>query len=132
LRPAEFVQLEEEVKKDTDHPFVTHLDKAKGFLNQRPADAANAIKESVSAIESYARGISPKSSTLGDAIKTMKKGADAPPFLLNAIEKLYAFACDEPGVRHGSPKAENVTRADAEFTYFISMAIIQYLKSKEN
>jgi hypothetical protein len=132
LRPVEFVQLEEQVRKDSDQQFVKHLDKAKGFLDQRPTDAANAIKESVSAIECYARTLCPKSLTLGVAIRTMKKTSNVPPLLLSAIEKLYAFASDEPGVRHGSPVGESVERADAELVYIASIALIKYLRTKEN
>lgn len=128
LRSGEFVQLEEEVRKDTDQPFVANLDKAKGFLNKRPCDSANAIKESVCAVESFAKTLAPKAATLGDAVKQLSKQKAYPPLMLTLIDKLYAFTSAEPGVRHGSPQEERVIRADAEFSYVTSLAIIRYLR----
>jgi hypothetical protein len=133
LRPKEVSALEESLAPSKGGGAVAaHLRKARVLINKRPVDAANAIKESISAIESFARTRSPKSSTLGDAVRAMRKTSDVPPLLLNAIEKLYAFACAEPGVRHGSPINESVERADAELVYVTAMAFIEYLRAKEN
>ncbi|MFN7122398.1 MAG: AbiJ-NTD4 domain-containing protein [Hydrogenophaga sp.] len=42
-----------------------HYQKAQSYLHQHPIDEANSIKEIVSAIESVARTVNPKASTLG-------------------------------------------------------------------
>lgn len=132
LKSEEVSKLEKSLTVVQGDTVSAHLKKARGFLNKRPVDAANAIKESVSAIECSVRTICPRSSTLGAAVRLMKKTSDVPPLLLSAIEKLYAFASDEPGVRHGSPVGESVERADAELVYVTAMALIEYLKIKEN
>ena len=110
-------------------PAKVHLAKAALMLKQRPCDSANSIKESVSAIESFGRKAYPHASTLGDVLKELRTKSAAPPLLLAAIEKVYAFACAEPGVRHGNADGERVGRADAEFTYVMAMSSITYLES---
>jgi hypothetical protein len=117
---------------ERQEPAKVHAGKAKLMLSQRPCDAANVIKESVSAIESAGKTAFPSTSTLGDVIKALKGKGNVPPLFVSVIEKLYAFASAEPGVRHGSDQQERVTRAEAEFVYTTSLAIISYLSVQEN
>jgi len=125
--PAEVSEMEQAMVSNAD-PVAAYISKARGFLNQHPCDSANAIKDSVSAVESVAKSLAPGASTLGDAVNHIRKKNIYPPLLLTVIDKLYAFANAEPAVRHGSPQEERVIRADAEFSYATSLAIIRYLR----
>ena len=127
VRPNDVTALEDEVAALAPVPTSRHLEKAKSFLNSRPPDSANAIKECISALESYSRTLDPSATTLGHAVKTFKGKGMAPPILLSSIEKLYGFANSEAGVRHGAPTPEKVTNIDAEFVYATAMAMIRYL-----
>jgi hypothetical protein len=127
--PVEVTHLEHSiVSASGNSPAAAHILKARKFINEHPCDAGNAIKESVSAVESFARTLDPRASTLGDVIPRLKSNNSYPALLLSVIEKLYGFASAEPGVRHGSPEEERVLRSDAEFVYVTSLAIIRYLK----
>jgi hypothetical protein len=133
ILPADITGLESSVvSSNTGSPIASHFMKARGFINQHPCDAANAIKESISAVESLARILVPSATTLGTAINSLRNGSSHPQLLLTAIDKLYAFACDEPAVRHGSTTEERVVRKDAEFVYITSLAIIRYLEETGN
>jgi hypothetical protein len=125
--PAEVTEMEQFVFANSD-PVAIHISNARGYLNKKPCDSANAIKESVCAVESLARTIDSKAATLGDAIDHLRKQTTYPPLMLSLVEKLWAFSNAEPGVRHGSPQEERVIRADAEFSYATSLAIIRYLR----
>ena len=129
VRDSEFIALERELDTTQADPVKLHLEKARGFLNRRPCDAANCIKESVSSVESALRIADPAASTLGDAIKKLRKAGSAPQMLLASIEKLYAFANSEAGVRHGGTTSEKVSLADAEFVYTTCLAIIKYAQT---
>lgn len=129
--PAEVSEMEQAVLANAD-PVAIHISKARGYLNKKPCDSANAIKESVCAVESLARTIDSKAETLGDALKHLRKQNAYSPLMLSLIEKLWAFSNDEPGVRHGNPQVPRVIRADAEFSYATSLAIIRYLRDSRN
>ena len=131
--PVEITELESSVAStNAGNPIANHIGKARGFINKHPCDAANCIKESVSALESFARMAEPQAKTLGEAIKIWRNSSKFPPQLLVSIEKLYAFASSEAGVRHGAATKERVSRADAEFVYVVAVALIRYLESTCN
>lgn len=108
-----------------------HLIKAKRFLTARPLDPENAIKEAVSTVESYGRTLYPKAATLGDVIKELRK-TPFPALILSMMEKFYAFASAEPGVRHGSSVSSQIGLADADFCLYVSVAFIDYLHKLQN
>jgi hypothetical protein len=110
---------------------LQHLRKARRFITNRPLDPENAIKEAVSAIESYGRALYPNTSTLGDVIKEIRK-TPFPSLILSMIEKFYAFASAEPGVRHGSSVSSKIDLADADFCLYISVAFADYLHKLYN
>jgi hypothetical protein len=111
-----------------------HYQKALTYLHQHPIDEANSIKEIVSALESVSRVIVPKASTLGDAIKHMRKNDKYSSHLIDALEKLYAFSNVTPLVRHGHPTVRTVLLPEAELALFTGAAFIRYLidMEKEN
>lgn len=104
-----------------------HYQKALTFLHQYPIDEANSIKEIVSALESVARVLFPKATTLGDAVKLLRKDAKYAPHFIDSLEKLYAFSNVTPLVRHGHAKAGRPLLAEAELALFMGAAFIRYL-----
>ncbi len=110
---------------------LEHLRKARCFVSNRPLDPENAIKEAVSAVESYGRTLYPAASTLGDVIKEIRKTA-FPKLLLSMMEKFYAFASAAPGVRHGGTTSSQIGLADADFCLYVSIAFIDYVHKLNN
>jgi hypothetical protein len=104
-----------------------HYQKAVSYLYQHPIDEANSIKEIVSALESVARTLVPKASTLGAAVKVMRKDARYSSYLLDALEKLYIYSNATPLVRHGHTEAGQPLLAEAELSLFIGVGYIRYL-----
>lgn len=104
-----------------------HYQKALTYLHQHPIDEANSIKEIVSALESVSRVIFPKASTLGDAVKLMRKDSRYAPHLVDSLEKLYVYSNATPLVRHGHVKAGRPLLVEAELVLFVGVAFIRYL-----
>ncbi|MCI7401419.1 MAG: hypothetical protein MSH40_01880 [Christensenella sp.] len=81
-----------------------HIDKAICFLSESEnKDYKNSIKESITAVEALCSIITnDEKATLGSAINKISKEKNIHPAFKDAINKLYGFASDEPGIRHGS------------------------------
>jgi tetratricopeptide (TPR) repeat protein len=111
-----------------------HFEKALKALNIRPnPDVENCIKDAVAAIESVGRIIvNDEKPLLSDIIKEMAKSKIIPKPLDEAIQKIYAYRGDQPGVAHGLVGASKVTVDEAEFVLAISAAIIIYLVKKRH
>jgi tetratricopeptide (TPR) repeat protein len=109
-----------------------HFEKAMKALNARPnPDVENCIKDAVSAIESVGRIIvNDEKALLSDIIKDMAKNKTIPKPLDEAIQKIYAYRGDQPGVAHGLVGTSKVTIDEAEFVLAMSAAIIIYLVKK--
>ncbi len=114
---------------DEFEPAREHYKKAVRYINERPLDPENSIKEIVSAIESAGRVIYPKTTTLGDVVKELRNSKLMPRHLITIVEKFYAYASDEPAVRHGAPVSSRVALDDAEFAMHLGAALIRYLIS---
>ena len=108
-----------------------HIDKAVRYISEKDKDYENSIKESVSALETLCSIISgEENKTLGETIKIVFREKKIHPSLRESILKLYGFASDEPGVRHGSGKeGNNITFDEAKVVLVICSAIINYLIS---
>lgn len=104
-----------------------HYQKAQAYLYQHPLDEANSIKEIVSALESVSRALFPKATTLGEAIKLMRKDSRFSSHLLDALERLYVYSNATPLVRHGHTKPGRPLLAEAELSLYIGVAYIRYL-----
>ncbi|MGN6227325.1 MAG: AbiJ-NTD4 domain-containing protein [Dyella sp.] len=104
-----------------------HYQKAARYLHRHPIDEANSIKEIVSALESVARTIEPKASTLGEAIKRLKRDPKYSSSLLDPLEKLYAYSNGAAAVRHGHATGSGPSVADAELALLIGVGYIRYL-----
>ena len=111
-----------------------HFEKALKALNIRPnPDVENCAKDAVAAIESVGRIIvNDEKALLSDVIKKMAKSEIIPKPLDEAIQKIYAYRGDQPGVAHGLVGASKVTVDEAEFVLAMSAAIIIYLVKKRH
>lgn len=109
----------------------THISKAVALISDREhKDYKNCIKESISAVESLCSIIVGKEGTiLSTALKQLEdSGLKIHPVLKNAFSKLYAYTCDEKGVRHAEGLLESeVTFEDAKFMLVSCCAFVNYL-----
>jgi len=106
-------------------PARQHYAKARRYILSPIKDPENSIKESVSAVESVCRTIYPSASTLGVALKEMRKDGLISSMLITVFEKFYAYANAEPAVRHGSHEPSSVLEIDAELALHVSAAFIR-------
>ena len=109
-----------------------HFTKAKRYALGTHKDFENSIKEAVSAFESVGKILYDKTATLGDVLNRMKKDGSVPPMLVNVMEKFYAYANAEPGVRHGGTQKPKSDEMDAELAMHLSAAFIRYAIEIQN
>ncbi len=116
-----FSSVNEHMKKALEH-----------YGDLRNPDYENSIKESISAVEAMCCIITgKKKATLGDAIKALKdKGIHIHSAMIEAFSKLYGYASDEPGIRHGSIDFTNAPAEDAKFMLVSCSAFVNYLIEK--
>lgn len=100
----ERIKHTEEMLADRFKPARTHYAKAGAYALGSHRDTENSIKESISAIESVSSNFYPDATTLGEALKMMKKDSCVSPMLITVIDKFYAYASAEPAVRHVSSR----------------------------
>lgn len=116
-------------------PVNEHIQKAISLFKKEPADYANSIKESISAVEALCQIIiDDEKATLGKAIKKLKeKGVIIPPALEGAFEKLYGYTSNEWGIRHALSEGDTPpTFDDAKYMLVSCSAFVNYLISKMN
>ena len=106
-----------------------HLEKALLLLSDRESpDYENSIKESISAVEAMCNDINGKKSTLGEALKILKKENHIHPSLEAAFEKLYGYTSDASGIRHaGQIGGQNATFEEAKFMLVACSGFVNYL-----
>ena len=103
-----------------------HLGKAHSFLGQDPPDLANSAKEAICAVEALARLVgNDQTSTLGDLIKVFKANQNMDPALLKALEGMWGYTSNAPGVRHGGTADLDITQA--QVTLDLARSSIHYL-----
>lgn len=126
---VEIEQIEEAmtVKKNKVNE---HLEKALLLLSDRDnPDYENSIKESISSVEAMCNSITGRKSTLGEALKLLKKENNIHPSLEAAFEKLYGYTSDASGIRHaGQIGGENSTFEEAKFMLVVCSGFVNYLK----
>ena len=110
-------------------PPVKHLQNAASHLDS--GEYADAISDSICAVESVLRFFDPKNSrNVKDAINSLGgQGILKHPALAKAIKILYGYTSDEEGVRHAlvfEPKA-NVDINDAMFMFGACASLAAYL-----
>lgn len=126
---AKRAEAAREALKDKFAPARAHYQKATDYLYRHPIDEANSVKEIVSAIESVARAVEPKATTLGTAIKLLQRDPRFSKHLLDGLEKLYVYSNVTPQVRHGHPAAGQPSLEEAELAHGVGVAYILYLIS---
>lgn len=106
-----------------------HLEKALLLLSDREnPDYENSIKESISAVEAMCNDITGKKSTLGEALKLLKKENQIHPSLETAFEKLYGYTSDASGIRHaGQIDGQNASFEEAKFMLVACSGFVNYL-----
>lgn len=110
----------------------THFEKAlKLYSDRQSPDYENSIKESISAVEAMCCIINGKDSTLSDAIKKIKnKGVHLHPALEKAFIALYAYTCDEKGIRHAGIDFVDASAEDAKYMLVACSGFVNYLIEK--
>lgn len=127
IQQARFL-LKEPVFIGADQQF----EKAINSLNVRPQpDVENCIKDAVASIESVGRIISnDEKALLNNVIKDFSQKGIIPKPLDEALQKIYAYRGDAPGVAHGLVGESKVTIDEAELVLALSAAVIIYLVKK--
>ncbi len=93
-------------------------------------DYADSVRESLHAVESLARSKTGKSK-FSDALRELHNQIPMHGSFRAALEKLYGYASDEPGVRHSNSEQgeAKVTERDALFVLGVCASFITYLLS---
>lgn len=120
----------------TRFPSVNrHLQKALQLYSDRKnPDYENSVKESISAVEAMCciiTGMTGAQATLGNALKQLEgSGVILHGALKAAFEKLYGYASDADGIRHGGINFANAPAEDAKYMLVSCSAFINYLLEK--
>lgn len=114
------------VKYDT---VRCHIEKAVEHFRRKPTpDIHKTIEESIHALEAFAREYTGKPSVvLSAALKQEPLKSKLHPCLLEGIEKLYAYAGDEGGIRHSLKGSSRLSLAEARFALVTCSAISNFL-----
>ena len=107
-----------------------HMSKALELFGEKPTpDYENAVKESISAVESAVRVISGNEKhTLSQALKAIKQSREIHSALLDGWDKLYGFTSDAKGVRHAFNGDEGeIDGALAKYYLVSCSAFVNYL-----
>lgn len=104
------------------------LERAVELLADRQnPDYPNSVKESVSAVEAVTKKITGET-TLGAGLKKLQEsGLTIHPALKDGWLKLYGWASDEDGVRHGAIDAASVDQTMAKYILVSCSAFVSYL-----
>lgn len=128
------IQAIETAISEGDAAVSEQLSKALHFLSDRQnPDYAKSIACSISAVESQCNILLGGAKLpLGQALKELdKQGAKWHPALKEAFEKLYGFASNAPGIRHGGAAPSNANQTLAIFMLVACSAFINYLKCQK-
>lgn len=110
---------------------ASHLRGASEYINQR--DWAGSVRESIHAVESVARQVSPEGDqTLRTALASMEKQGALHPSLKEAFIRLYGYTSDEQGIRHAllDQDAADVGMDEAVFMLGACASFASYLSRK--
>lgn len=92
---------------------------------------ANAVQQSIHAVEGAAKSVEPTADTLGPALSKMQAAGNLPPALKKAFGALYGWTSDEQGVRHALVFEETATvsERDALFMFGACASFVAYILS---
>lgn len=121
-----------EAQDNATTPAQTHLHQAVAHLSDRESpDYRNAIKESMSAVESeLCAMIGDPNKALGAAMSKAEQQFGIVPMFKSSVEKLYQFSNGDSGARHSlSDQSYEVTFADAKYVLVTCSAFLNYLRT---
>lgn len=123
------------IEQATSTPYQSvnqHIQKALAFYaNIKTPDYENSVKESISAVEAMCCIITGKNATLNKAIEKLKNnGVHIHHALEKAFISLYAYTCDEKGIRHAGIEFVNAPAEDAKYMLISCSAFVNYLMEK--
>jgi hypothetical protein len=130
------VQAIREVMATADAVGLTgikiHIETAVQLLGKKPdPDYRNSIKESISAVESAAKGITGVAhGGLDAALKQLDEKASIHPAFAGGLLKLYGYSSDEHGIRHAILEEPKVGFAEAKFMIVACSAAAHLLIAK--
>ncbi|MET3675259.1 MULTISPECIES: AbiJ-NTD4 domain-containing protein [unclassified Pseudomonas] len=107
----------------------THIQTALNLLTDREnPDYRNSIKESISAVESFAKKVvGNDKATLGQALKILEENHNLHASLKSAFMTLYGYTSDAGGIRHAIlDNTVTPTKADARFMLICCSAFINF------
>ncbi len=128
---GEIAEIEEVLETSPD-PVRKHLRRSLELMSDREnPDYRNSIKESISAVESFVKiSLKTDQGTLGNLMERFKNDFGVPSTLVSAINKLYGYASNEGGIRHGLDGDETTDFTDAKFVLVVCSAFINFAKGK--
>ncbi len=129
----EIQSIEEALKNTNLYSGVQqHLNQALALISDRQnPNYSKAIHDAISAVEGLARSIlKDESITLGKAIPRLRDKFGLHTNIMESLNKLYAYTCDQNGIRHGASVAPNLTYIDAKFMLVACTNFINYLIDK--
>ena len=114
-------------------------DAASGHLREAARHFAegkwrDSVRESITAVESVAKSLGTKGTTLGSVLKKLDKRWRIHPALHGALSKLYGWTSDEDDVRHGAGTVNGgseVDREEAAFMIGVCASFCSYLLGKQ-
>lgn len=126
-----------EASKSPYQSVNTHIKKAVSLYSDRKKpDYENSIKESISAVEAMCciiTGMTGASATLGAALKKLEdNGVTIHGALRDAFSKMYGYASDADGIRHGGIDFKNAPAEDAKYMLISCSAFVNYLVEKHS
>lgn len=133
------IELKEisEASNSPYHSVNTHIKKALMLYSDRKnPDYENSIKESISAVEAMCciiTGMTGTSATLGAALKKLEdNGVVIHNALREAFSKMYGYASDSDGIRHGGIDFKDAPSEDAKYMLISCSAFVNYLIEKHS
>ena len=129
---GENIRMAREDLRTADLPAASgHLQRAAELMND--GEWRESAHESISAVESVGLGLGVRGSTLARVLKRLRSDPvwRIHPAFLTVLDKLYAYASDEQGVRHAAvDDQEHVGREEAQFMLGVCAASCSYLLGK--
>lgn len=135
-RPAEITEIFEQAKSLLSDPRFMGPDeqfrKANQHLAKRPdPDTENCVKDAVGSLEGIARIVTKQPDrTLGQILNREPLKSMVPSLLLAAIEKVYAYRGDAPGVAHGQTGPSTIGIEEADWVLSMCAATMVYLAKR--
>lgn len=129
----EIQSIEEALENTNRYSAVQqHLNQALRLMSDRQnPDYRNAIKESISAVESICKIVTnDDKATLGKALKIIEDKFGLHEALKKSLSQLYGYTSDAEGIRHAMLEESNLTYIDAKFMLVACTNFINYLIEK--